>query len=537
MSQRKYSRNGAFVPTVNRGYGDAGASTTKKALKGFTATSGSPQEDIDYNNFTLRQRSRMLYMAAPLAAAALKRQRTNIVGSGLKLKCAIDYETLGMTQEQAVEWQRKTQAEFELWASKKQACDATGVNNFYGMQQLIALSYPMSGDVFALFKQKEPTTLLPYSLRIQIIEADRVRTPVSKSSGALFQTTGKAANGNRIYDGVEIDNDGAVVAYHIANTYPLSYPTNEATKFQRVEAYGAKTGLPNILHIMDTERPDQYRGVPYLAVAIEPLLQMRRYTEAEIMAALIQSYFTAFIKPKSGASEMPFNEVGGDGEAEVSRDPNEYELGMGTINLLEDGDDISFAQPTHPHTGFDTFMHSLCEQVGAALEIPTDLLTMKFDSSYSASRAALQEAWKAFRMRRQWLTDDFCKPVYERWLTEAVARGRIVANGFLTDPKIRAAYLGSNWIGAPQGMLDPTKELQAASMAIDLGLTTRSAEAIKLNGSEYVENIALLTTENELLKTANKATEPTPAPIAPAEPPAPEGNEDEDGGNNNNNNE
>lgn len=48
-------------------------------------------------------------------------------------------------------------------------------------------------------------------------------------------------------------------------------------------------------------------------------------------------------------------------------------------------------------------------------------------------------------MRREWLTKDFCRPVYEIWLTEAVARGRIVAPGFLTDPLIRQAYLASEW--------------------------------------------------------------------------------------------
>ena len=61
-----------------------------------------------------------------------------------------------------------------------------------------------------------------------------------------------------------------MVAYHISNTYPHQI-TSEPQKWQRVEAYGAKTGLPNILHIMDSERPDQYRGVPYLAQVIEPL--------------------------------------------------------------------------------------------------------------------------------------------------------------------------------------------------------------------------------------------------------------------------
>ena len=90
---------------VNKGYGDAGASWHKKATKGFRAMSGSPKEDIDANNYTLRQRARMLYMAAPIATSAIRTNRTNVVGIGLQLKSRIDREALGMTQEAADAWQ------------------------------------------------------------------------------------------------------------------------------------------------------------------------------------------------------------------------------------------------------------------------------------------------------------------------------------------------------------------------------------------------------------------------------------------------
>lgn len=142
MGTQVKPKSAANSRVVMKGYSQAGASYTKKALKGFRVSSGAPSEDIDQNNYTLRQRSRMLYMGAPVATAALKRQRTNIVGSGLWLKSTIDRDTLGMTKEQAEAWQRKTQAEFALWAERKQTCDATGLNNFYGMQQLVALSWP-----------------------------------------------------------------------------------------------------------------------------------------------------------------------------------------------------------------------------------------------------------------------------------------------------------------------------------------------------------------------------------------------------------
>ena len=407
---------------MNKGYGDAGASWHKRSTKGFRAFSGSPKEDIDAHNWTLRQRARMLYMAAPIATSAIRTNRTNVVGIGLQLKSRIDREALGMTQEAADAWQAQAEREFNLWANNKRACDATGVNNFAAMQQLALASWLVSGDVFAVVKQYDPTPLMPYSLRIHLIEADRVATPTSSGIVTpMLLTTGKAANGNTIFDGVEVDGNGQIVAYHIRSTYPFELGA-AATKWARVEAYGRRTGLPNILHIMESERPDQYRGVSYLAQVIEPLLQLRRYTESELTAAVVESFFTAFIKTEAGAGDNPFNEVGSS-LPEVSRDPNEYEMGPGQINIMEPGEDVTFADPKRPASGFDSFLRAICEQVGAALEIPADLLLKAFNSSYSASRAALLEAWKAFRMRRKWFVDDFCTPIYEIFIAEAVARG------------------------------------------------------------------------------------------------------------------
>ena len=497
---------------MNKGYGDAGASWHKRSTKDFRAFSGSPKEDIDAHNWTLRQRARMLYMAAPIATSAIRTNRTNVVGIGLQLKSRIDREVLGMTQEAADAWQAQAEREFSLWANNKRACDATGVNNFAAMQQLALASWLVSGDVFAVVKQYAPTPLMPYSLRIHLIEADRVATPTSSGIVTpMLLTTGKAANGNTIFDGAEVDSNGQIVAYHIRSTYPFELGA-AATKWARVEAYGRRTGLPNILHIMESERPDQYRGVSYLAQVIEPLLQLRRYTESELTAAVVESFFTAFIKTEAGAGDNPFNEVGSS-LPEVTRDPNEYEMGPGQINIMEPGEDVTFADPKRPASGFDNFLRAICEQVGAALEIPADLLLKAFNSSYSASRAALLEAWKAFRMRRKWFVDDFCTPIYEIFIAEAVARGRISAPGFFADPATRAAYLGAEWIGPSQGQLDPTKEVSAAVTAIENGLSTQEAEAIKLNGSEYASNVDKLALENERLRAANGgAAAQAPAP-------------------------
>lgn len=514
--------NGSLVyGSYSKGYGEAGASTRKRALKGFNAMSGSPREDIDYNNYTLRQRGRMLYMSAPIATSAIKTNRTNTIGMGLKLNPRIDRDILGLTAEEAEAWEKKTKAEFALWANKKRNCDATGINDFYEMQQLCFVSWLTSGDVLILKKDKEVKNC-PYSLKLMVVEADRCSTPESSYTFGFNLTDGEnKENKNRIYDGVEIDSDGAVVAYHIRNTYPYEVKA-EQTQWQRVEAYGEKTGLPNVIHLMNSERPDQYRGVTYLAPVIEYLLQIRRYTESELTAALVESFFTAFIKTDSGdPSEIPLNEVGDGqlGDDSTSYDPNEYELGPGTVNVMNPGEDVVFADPKRPANGFDGFVKNIAKQIGAALEIPYDLLLKEFNASYSASRAALLEAWKSFKMYRQWFATGFCTPVYELWMCEAVARGRISAPGFWNDPLIREAWLKAEWIGPSQGQLDPIKEVNAEILAVAHGFTTNEDAAIRLNGSDWNSNVEKLEREQKKMQSLK--------PKEPAVVPADDNNDDD----------
>ena len=491
----------SIFPGGNKGYGAAGASHTKRSVKGFTAQSGSPREDIDSNNGTMRQRCRMLYMSAPVATSGIKTNRTNTIGLGLKLNPKIDWEYLGITTEQAEEWEKNTKAEFKLWAGRKDSCDATGINGFYEMQQLAFISWLVSGDVFVLLKHAEVDGNHPYSLRLHVIEADRCSTPQSNATYFFSMTEGEAENGNKIYDGVEVDGGGKVVAYHIRNTYPCQ-TTAEETQWKRVEAYGKKTGLPNVLHIMNAERPEQYRGVSYLAQIIEPLLQTRRYTEAEIVAAIVESFFTAFVKTNTKTNEMPFDSTEPQEEAgrQERYDPSEYEMGPGQVNVMNPDEDVVFAEPKRPASGFEGFMKAMCTQMGAALEIPRDLLMKEFNSSYSASRGALLEAWKSFRMYRGWFVSDFCNPIYEVWLSEAVARGRIEAPGFFGDRRTKEAWMGAEWIGPSQGQLDPVREITAEIMAVEEGFSTHEDSTVRLNGGDWNSNMNKLKAEEDKKK-------------------------------------
>lgn len=497
----------------NTGYSDGGASYTKKSMKGFTDISASPAFDIDANLRTLVNRSRSLYMNAPIATSAIKTTRTNVVGSGLKLKARIDYEFLGLKQEEAEQWESKIEREFDLWADTKM-CDSLRLNDFYEMQGLIFLGQLMNGDGFCLLKYQKPTPYLPYGLRLHLLEADRVCTPYTMSTplgNSFMPFWGKNPdNGNEIYSGVEIDKDGGVVAYWVCNQYPYAMTsyTFTAPDWTRVEAFGKVTGRPNIIHVFDAERAEQRRGVPMLAPVIEAIKQLTRYTEAELMAAVISGMFTVFVKTNGPSSELPLGEGMPSDATPTSHDDTQYELGPGAVVTLADGESVEVADPKRPNTAFDAFVTSLCRYIGGALEVPYELLFKSFTSSYSASRAALLEAWKMFRMRREWLANSFCQPVYELFLTEAVANGRIKAPGFFKDPIIQKAWCGADWNGPAQGMLDPTKEVDAAQSRVENGFSTREEETIGLTGGDFTKNAKQLKRENDLLAKAQGSLSP-----------------------------
>lgn len=465
VARRKYE-------AVNTGYSNHGASRTKKSLLGWLFRGGSPDEDINDNLDTLRQRTRDLYMGgAALAGGALKTTRTNVVGTGLRLKPSIDAEFLGLSDEEAQQLKRTIEREFSLWADSVD-CDAMQMDTFAELQQLAFLSQLMSGDCFALLPIT-PRCHSEYDLRVRLVEADRCSTPPNEKE-------------KDIKSGVECDHTGAVTAYWFLNRHPLGR-SSEKPKWARVESIGATSGRRNVLHLLEKERPEQRRGVPILAPVIEPLKQLGRYTEAELMAAVVSGMFTVFIK-----TEVPDNPPLGESiplEQQVdAEDDTSYEMGNGAIIGLAPGESAEVANPGRPNAQFDGFVTSILRQVGAALEIPYELLVKHFTASYSASRAALLEAWKMFRMRRAWLATKFCQPVYEEWFAEAVAKGRIHAPGFFDDPLIRKAYTKAEWHGPSQGQIDPLKEAKAAQLRVQEGFSTRERETAELTGGDFEMN-------------------------------------------------
>jgi lambda family phage portal protein len=465
--------------------GYSGAKVDRAALSNWSTFAGSAESDISPDLPMLRSRSRDLCRNNAIAAGAVGQMTTSVIGTGLSVQPKPDAKYLGISDEQASEWAANVKREWNLFANSKD-CDIEREQNFYQLQDLVFRSRMESGDVFVITPRKPRGNI--YDLALQVIEADRVCNP------------GRTVNTDRMIDGIEIDDSGAPINYHISNRHPGDL-RSKSLSWTAVKAFG-DNNRRNVLHIKKKLRPGQKRGVPDFAPIIEPLKQLGRYTEAELQAAVTSGMFSIFVKMDPDAFQELFDDSGRSSYVKnAAQWEGNLDSGGRAVNLLP-GEDVTAPNPGRPNSEFDPFVQSILRQIGMNLEIPYEVLIMHFQSSYSAARAAILAAWRTYRKWRDWMATDFCQPVFELWLEEAIAKGRVNAPGFFASPVMRAAWCNAIWIGDGPGSIDPVKDADAAKKRVDLTISTLEAESVLHDGIDWDTKYKQRVKENEMIRSA-----------------------------------
>lgn len=479
---------------------------TRRILKNWSPSIGDANTELSLTLPILRGRTRDLYDTNTTGRGAITENVVNVVGPGLKLESRVDTQILGLSPEKAQEVQSLIERRWQLWASSKEA-DSFQQRNFYALTAQALTGMMIDGDIISLLKiinknKNRPNAVSP--LAIQLVGAHQL---CNKNNMTDTET---------LKSGVEIDSNGAPVAYHICNPDMYAVDGSMSGTWTRVSRYGSRSGRLNVVHFMPQDgRPGQVRGVPYLAPIIEMLKQLERYSEAELTAAVVSAYFTVFIENESGdIDDSPVANALDENSSTIRTntdssyiEPSEYKMNPGTILALNPGEKIATANPQRPNTAFGDFVESLFKQIGMGLNLPYEVLTRHFSSSYSASRAALLDAWKGFFSLRSWTAQSFCQPIYETWMELEVLEGRLNLPGFMSDPAMRAAWTRAVWHGPSKGMIDPLKEAKAAVMLVDNKLSTREKQAREMDGEDWYNTIERLSYEDKKIKELGIAEE------------------------------
>jgi len=490
----------AGVNTFFNPFGDTPGSTGSKWTGGLAASGMAPV----LNPTILRYNARAAYHTSIEARSILERHTDSVVDVGLKLNCIPDADILGISPDQADSWAIQVEAAFDLWAQSRLSSRAEQFN-FYQLQRLISLSQQRDGEYFIRFYYSARQDLLN-PLQLGVIDPSQIR-----GTGLVNTIAPVATDG----DGIVRDAAGREAGYKVwvkqaDGTYEDVY----------VPAYGARSGRVMMIHGFQPEYAGQGRGYSRLSHALQELENITDFKQSEIKKAIAQSSLFAFVKPSIDKPALnPFEGISHAGPVSslTQTSDNGAQLITGTaleaavsytslpeatVNVpgsmgvfnLNAGEEIKPFSNTAPVTGFHEFTESIAAQLSASLSIPLEAVLMRFNQNYSASRAALMLFWRVVQIWREELVSDFLNVVYENWLAGEIAAGRVIAAGW-ENPRRRAAWLKSQWVGAPMPNIDPTKTAAADQLYAQLGAQTLDRIALNFNGSSGKSNRAKLKKE------------------------------------------
>lgn len=477
----------AFLGGSSRvGWSSAGA----KYPGGLSSSGSTPTINHGY----ARRNARSAYLDSVQAHAIVQRQADTVVDVGLKLKSSPVASMLGITEERAAEWARDIERRFHLWASDK-AANRQEVMNFYQFQRLASISQTRDGEYF---------TRLYYNNRRDLQNPLQFKSidPGAITGDGITHTDGSIG---MYSDGIERDNTGREVAYHMQ-----SFESGEF-KTVRIPARGARSGRRLMLHGFSPEWPDQLRGYPRYFHALQEFENVTDFSLAHIKKAINQSNVAYYVKPSpDDAASSPFQGITNSSPAGVTPTLSE-DLGpaatatetsiqyipieeatlgapgsMGVFNL-EGGEDLKAFQDSAPVQEFGRFVDAFTSHLAASMSMPLEVLLMKFEQNYSASRAALIMFWRIAQMWRAEMASDLLNPVFEAWLSGELSANRIAAPGW-SDPRLRRAWLNCSWAGVPMPNIDPMKTAKADQLYVEMGAQTLADVAQNLNGSDIESN-------------------------------------------------
>ena len=158
----------------------------------------------------------------------------------------------------------------------------------------------------------------------------------------------------------------------------------------------------------------------------------------------------------------------------------------------------------------------------AAVGMPPNVALQKYDSNFSASRAALKDWENTLAVRRKNFSTEFMQPIYDWFFHVYTLKNIIQAPGYLSgDWMVKTAYRTANFIGVNVPHIDPVKEVQAERLKLgimgdNIPLTTVEDAVEALGGSDSDSILEQFAQEKKLSEGLGIKPEPVP-------PPAPTG--------------
>ena len=344
------------------------------------------------------------------------------------------------------------------------------------------------GEAFAVLTAN-PMIDTPVMLDVQIIEADRVASPVM----SLWPSPGQI-------DGVVLDSYGNPQSYTVLRQHPGDLAA-WTTQYDLVPAEA-------VIHWFRADRPGQHRGIPEITPALPLFAQLRRYTLAVIAAAETAADFAAVL----------FTDAPANGEAQALEPMDVVELEKRMATVLPDGWRLGQIEAQQPATGYAEFKREILNEIARCLNLPYNIAACNSSGyNYASGRLDHQTYYKSIRVEQAHLAEAVLDRIFRAWWQEYRLQSAVLSPQQLRpeDRRLRTEdCLPHQWFFDGTEHVDPAKKANAQATRLSSNTTTLAAEYAR-QGKDWETELRQRAKEKALMEklglTETQATTESPS--------------------------
>lgn len=294
---------------------------------------------------------------------------------------------------------------------------------------------------------------IPVSLDIQLVEADRVSSPlVLPLMLPTYQDGGKVMEA----DGVRWDIQENPIEYNLLPYHPgnMLFPPQGP-----IENW---ISADNVMHWFRQDR-GWLRGIPELTTSLPLCALLRRYTLAVVQAAEVQAMLTAVIESEAPPTAMA--------NAPTEDDPFDvFPAEPGMIMRMPWGYKMKAFDTKQPIQVYDTYVNTLLREICRPINMPFNLASGSSKDSNMASAIVDAHIYRGSQTHeRQHCERTILNAIFCLWYQEAS-----LLPGYLPPHKNRSMFPSRSWRWDRVGLdhTDPDKVMSALATAHEKGFLT-----------------------------------------------------------------
>jgi lambda family phage portal protein len=477
------------------------ASQFDRGFASWNPSLRSADAEILRDHAKARARARDLYRNHPYARQIVRMAALAQVGKLLRYSSRIDFEFLGIDEEEADRWGALFNRLWNTYAHGQGASvDAGRRRNFSAFMRLATRIRMVDGETLVACEWDERRR---WKTCFKLVDVDRLSNPHGKPDSPYLKS------------GVALDDHSAPVGYYIRNGHPADIGLMDAGRANTWSFVPRETAWarPVMLHSFPAERAEQTRGITEFTTVIRGMRMQQEFSEADLASAILQAMHALVIKSNQDYAkvvEMMGGEVELDEEGNAVNPVVALQLDQlaaaaayhkearisgfdgGRIAHLVPGEELQLVSPGNKGSSAAEFKKSAVKEFAAGLGgDPISISQDYADVNYSSARMSVATNWRVHEVERGDIVYDIGMPMVQCFMEEAVHSGALKlpkgVKPFEFYDALPALCKGVFMTWGPP-MLDPTKERAGQLAGWNLGLDTLEAMAAE-EGDDYTENI------------------------------------------------